>query len=113
MTHELILGFRSDNTDNTPPYQKIYYYTQVGNKVSFNLNTRENHLKALDLSFVHFSSDFPLSVSLENVIINGQKQSFSQSLPQKCPKKELEENASNVDKNIITIKTGNSGVLRE
>lgn len=107
-THELILGFRSDNTDNTPPYQKIYYYTQVGNKVSFNFNTRENHLKALDLSFVHLSSDFPLSVSLENVIINGQKQSFSQSLPQKCPKKELEENASHVDKNIITIKTGNS-----
>lgn len=107
-THELILGFRSDNTDNIQPYQKIYHYTQVRNKVSFNFNTREKYLKALDLTFVHLSSDFPQSVSLQSIAINGQKQSFSQSFPQKCLKKELDENTASVDKNLITIKTETS-----
>lgn len=92
-THELILGFSSDDSNDKitfHSYQKIHYFTQQNNTVSFTFNTRQKEISALQLEFTHLNDDFPKSVQLDKVIINGQAQIIQNVFNGNTSKKVLE-----------------------
>lgn len=92
-THELILGFSSDDSNDKitfPPYQKIHYFSQQNNTVSFTFNTRQKKISALQLEFAHLKDEFPKSVQLDKVIINGQAQIIQNVFNGNTSKKVLE-----------------------
>ena len=71
-------------------FPKLRTFSQQNNTVSFTFNTRQKEISALQLEFAHLKDEFPKSVQLDKVIINGQAQIIQNVFNGNTSKKVLE-----------------------